>query len=281
MIDILEEYKRTLLAEGFTIKYFQDMPMFMRFLKENELEFDDVEYSDCIDFMNEQKDRVSSGTVNNYIKAVRNFYDFLLNRKLVSESTHREVHKFKSLPYSPKFKPYITKPEVENMVEMAKSFYYALEPIQIEAIVWFLFYTGVRTDELLSMKREDIDLSKNLAVVKKPKGRVKEPRVVCFTVGVKLILQEMFRLIEEEHCAFSLTRGQFQGLMNELKNYSPDKPFTPHSLRHSFARYLHENKVDIKTIQKLMGHKNIATTAHYVDPDIDQVISVYKENIKK
>ena len=48
-----------------------------------------------------------------------------------------------------------------------------------------------------------------------------------------------------------------------LKQCGIEKKATPHSLRHSYATYLIENGIDIKTIQKLLGQKSISTTVIY------------------
>ncbi|MFP4365174.1 MAG: tyrosine-type recombinase/integrase, partial [Spirochaetia bacterium] len=66
------------------------------------------------------------------------------------------------------------------------------------------------------------------------------------------------------------------------KKHFAEKKLTPHKLRHTFATSLFRNKVDIKTIQELLGHASIATTQIYMHVEDEQKReAVMKLNMKK
>ena len=72
-----------------------------------------------------------------------------------------------------------------------------------------------------------------------------------------------------------------QGFWKVLKGYADDagikRDIAPHTLRHSFAAHLVQNGADLKSVQQMLGHSDIATTQIYRDLNFEQVRRVYKE----
>jgi integrase len=189
------------------------------------------------------------------------------------------VYKFKLKPAEKKKKDYITEDELKEIVEMGMSFCEQIDPYKLEVIMYFLFYTGIRRGEFLNLKRSDFDLPSNKAKIRIP-TKNREERWIYFPKELTTIIENYFNVDAEEYNAFNMTEAQLVFLMKQLKEFLKGKNLTPHSLRHSFARMLAEKEVDIKTAQKLLGHKNLATTEIYFDPDDRIVEKNYRSKVK-
>ena len=136
-------------------------------------------------------------------------------------------------------------------------------------LIGLMYATGVRVSEVVRLRWRDIDFDRCSINVWEGKGRT--DRVVMLPECFKPLLQELNKTFHPEDYIFPgdrrgrhLSPRTVQRVMKRtLRIAGIGKKATPHSLRHSFACHLFEDRTDIQTIQKLLGHAKIETTTIY------------------
>lgn len=130
------------------------------------------------------------------------------------------------------------------------------------------YAAGLRVSEIVNLKIEDID-SKRMQI-RVSQGKGKKDRYVMLS---QVLLDKLRIYFKSHHPKDYLFEGQFGGAIsirtaqqlfaNAKRKAGIHKSVGIHSLRHSFATHLHEQGIDIKYIQDLLGHTSIATTMRY------------------
>lgn len=127
---------------------------------------------------------------------------------------------------------------------------------------------GMRVSEIVNLKVGDLDLDEMIVIIKDAKGGKDRLSILPELVANDLrnLLagkDESDYLFESERGGKLTTRTAQVVFEKSLKLADIQKPATFHSLRHSFATHLLENGVDVRYIQKLLGHASITTTQLY------------------
>jgi site-specific recombinase XerD len=281
MTPILESYKNYITVENSGQKYLTHIPMFLNFCEANNIDFRKISRPDIDKFLLTLRGRnLQNGTLNLYFKALRHFYRFLLKYNFITEDDMKPILTLKLLKVDVKKKLYITKEELDEIIEMGASFCEFIDPLKLKVILYFLFYSGVRKDEFLKLKRENIDIENCKALIKTP-VKNKEEEYVYFPVDFAPLLKTYFDRDPEQLNAFNMKEYDFDYLFTSLKQFSPKgKPFHAHILRHSFAYMLMKKIKDIRILQKLLRHKSLESTMVYYDPYEEDVREAYFKNVK-
>lgn len=159
-----------------------------------------------------------------------------------------------------------------KQIKTAKTDYQFKYAVRNAAIIELLFATGGRVAEICSLSREDVDL-RNGSVKFYGKGS-KERIVPIENPSVLSILKKHQMLYEDKfsNCNYFFInrlgrRTTEQSVRNMIKSYccqcEISLHITPHMFRHSFATLLLEEDVDIRYIQRMLGHSSIITTQIY------------------
>jgi integrase/recombinase XerD len=139
------------------------------------------------------------------------------------------------------------------------------------------YAAGLRVSEAIALKPTDIDSQRMMIRVEQGKGQ--KDRYVMLSEQLLKILREWYRFARPTAWMFPgvipgshITRaGVADACELGLQRSGLTKPVSPHSLRHAFAVHLLEYGTDLRTIQLLMGHRSLSTTARYLRLAISKV----------
>ena len=230
--------------------------------------------------INLSEKELSPLTINRKISSLSKYYDFLLKTQVNKVSplkNHKrlKVQKKLIIPFS--------EDEVFKVVDVfSKDF----EGKRNLLIVDTLYSTGIRRDELINIKLNDVFLSENLIKVL---GKRNKERLVPMLVSLNKRIKDYLGLRNEIHSnsssLFITNKGKTIGpslIYRVVKKYfskvSTKVKTSPHVLRHSFATHMLNNGADINSIKEIMGHSSLASTQIYTKIKLPKIINDYKKN---
>src|SRR5208282_2879533 len=192
---------------------------------------------------------------NATVTALRFFFTVTLGRSKVTER----------MPFvrEPRKLPVVLSPE-----EVAR-FLEAAPGLKYRAALSVAYGAGLRAAEVVSLKVADIDSARMVIRVEQGKGR--KDRYVMLSAHLLELLRAYWKAARPQGWLFPgqnrvnpLTTRQLNRACHAAAQMAEiEKPVSLHTLRHSFATHLLEQKVDIRVIQVLLGHKKLDTTALY------------------
>ncbi|KYG82884.1 hypothetical protein AWN68_12610 [Roseivirga echinicomitans] len=198
--------------------------------------------------------KVATSTQNQYINAIKFYFEKVLGREKGYYQIDRPIQEFK-LP------KVLTEKEVIALLKTVTN-------LKHKAMLLMVYSSGLRAGELINLKINDIDSEKMRVYVRGGKG--KKDRVSILSQKALDVLREYFKkyrpkeyLFEGQNGGIYTTSSLRRVFSNAIKNAKITKKVTLHSLRHSFATHLLESGVDIRYIQILLGHNSSQTTEIY------------------
>ncbi len=207
-----------------------------------------------------ENDRVAWTTYNQTLCALRFFYLQVLERDEAIAGI-RYPKECRKLPVI------LSRHEVARVLEAPRS-------LTHRTMLSTIYASGLRVGELVNLQPGDIDSERMLVHVRQGKGR--KDRYVMLSPELLSRLRDYWRSGRPGVWMFPNAVGMpvsrnavYQACLRAAGRAGLKKRVTPHTLRHSFATHLLENGVDIRTIQALLGHRSLKTTAlyTYVSPD--------------
>lgn len=266
------EYRKRLNLK--TIRaYKTDLKQFFDYVEKEYL--DQKKINDYIHYLNQNY--VKYKTVKRKIASVKGFYSYLEYNELIDKNPFRKI---RTKIQEPNLLPKTIDSEIlgkifeylYNQIDEARSEYKKINAIRNAAIIELLFCTGLRISELCHIKNSDINLY-NGSLKVFGKGS-KERLIYIGNENVIDILKRYSEIISDKSeniewffinkAGGRLSDQSIRKMLTriELKLDLPNH-ITPHMFRHTFATILLDKDVDIRYIQKFLGHSSISVTQIY------------------
>lgn len=264
--------------------YKRDILQYAEYIKGEHLSrFDEASNTTILNYLLfMQKQGKASATISRNLASLRSMYRFFIRKHHLSSDPTENIHGFKAEKKLPEI---LSNQEVELLLDQprCKDF----KGYRDKAMLELLYATGMRVTELISLRLSDLNLSVGyINCEHHGQNRV----IPIYTVAkdtIKAYLdhaRSQLSSIEDEDILFLNLSGKQltrQGFWKIIKHYKDSagikKEITPHTLRHSFAIHLLENGADLKSIQEMLGHMDIASTQIYAQIVKNRLQDVYQK----
>ena len=202
-------------------------------------------------------------TINPIMGALRFFYGKTLGQKdIVDEIPY--ARRADTLP------AVLSREEVERLLKTVRN-------LKMRTAFITIYAAGLRVSELVALTSRDIDSTRMVIAIRHGKGG--KDRYVMLSEQLLGILRDYWKRTKPTHWLFPgpdplqpVTTRSLQRVFHDAAEAAGlDKNVTVHTLRHSFATHLLEQKVDIRVIQGLLGHRNINSTTRYTRVAVDTI----------
>ena len=264
--------------------YVNDLLFFQEFLKNNfnEESLKIVNYSMIRSWIVFMVDKgISNSSVNRKISSLKSFYKFLLKIKQIESSP---LLKHRSLKIPKKIQIPFSEKELDNVLNHIQ-YPEGFDGIRDKLIIDLFYTTGIRRTELINLKTQNIDLSKNTLKVlgKRNKERI-VPILPIISRQINFYLSERAQIkqIKDNDYFFLMLKGVklndsfvYRLINYYFSNVSEKVKKSPHILRHTFATHLLNNGADLNSVKELLGHSSLASTQVYTHNSLAELKKVY------
>jgi integrase/recombinase XerD len=264
--------------------YSLEIRRFMDFLEEEKISFASVDAAFLTAYlaMRRAVDKIDSRTAAKAVSALRSFFRFLIDERLVSDNPAVVLE-------SPRRKARLPEVMDKETIEALLDTIDTSSPrgCRDRCLFELIFSAGLRVSEAVGLNIRDIDLEGGIAKVR---GKGSKERIVLFGQPAAMRLKEYLeearpRLagkVNKSQALFIGRNGKRLSRKGIWKNYAKSAAIAGtsshlHTLRHSFATALLKGGADLRTVQELLGHADLSTTQIYTHVDI----GILRENHRR
>jgi integrase/recombinase XerC len=224
---------------------------------------------------------LDSRSVNRKISSLKAYFRFLLKSGTLSENPMSKITSPKVAKKLPTFIPEKDMNRLFDGIHFDEGF----EGVRDQLILDLFYTTGIRRDELINLKMQDVDMAGQTIIVT---GKRNKQRIIPVHQRVIAAVQSYITLRTElnstELKLFLTTKGKplYPKLIYNLVHHylslaTTVKKKSPHVLRHTFATHMLNNGADLNAIKELLGHANLSATQVYTHNSIEKLKHIYKQ----
>ena len=282
------------LARNTLDAYRTDLLQFGAFLAARDRDATEVARADVADFLadlatgitpdadgNGGRAGCSPATINRKTACLRSFYRHLRREELIVDDPTASLTpptKSRKLPHV------LSHAEVTKLLETARG----PDPIAVRdrALLEVMYGCGLRASEAIGLETGDVDLRRGFV---RPHGKGSKERIVPLGREAARAIERYLRAARAELVGERMERKLFvnfrgggltrQGLYKIIQRHAKEaglaEKMSPHTLRHTFATHLLTGGCDLRSVQEMLGHADVATTQLYTHLSRERIKEVY------
>lgn len=259
------------------LAYAKDLDLFSEFIKKDLLK---VNSNDIRTYV-KSCSSYSARSISRLLSSLRAFYNYYERLNMIS------VNPIDNIDYpklEKKMPDFLTLEEVTRLLDINIENEF---DARNKAIIELLYSSGIRISELTNMELANIDLDECIIRVM---GKGSKERIVPlgdFAVDALNTYIRYYRpLLNKQNSTYVFLNNRggiltrqfiFKIIKRECQKKNINKNVSPHTLRHTFATHLLKNGADLRIIQELLGHENLATTQIYTHMSNEGLKKDYEE----
>jgi integrase/recombinase XerD len=270
--DLVREYLSFLqvekgLAKNSFESYRRDLGKLQAWAEKNGFDVVNLSRQDLREFLIDlSRENLAPASVNRIVSALRGFYKFLQFDRHIEKNPAENLDTQQKGFYLPKF---LNQTEIEHLL---------LQPdvsqetgLRDRAILETMYAAGLRVSEAVDLKITDVDLDAGILTCTGKGSKTRKVPIGASAVEwlkSYLALRRKKENVEIQNL-FVTPAGKplnRQIIFNFIKEYGEKigrGDISPHTLRHSFATHLIQNRADVRSVQQMLGHSDISTTQIY------------------
>ena len=289
IVDAVDSYKQYVLVEkGLSRQtwssYLEDIQAFFNHFQDKKTT-DDLEETDLYEILKyELAIGHSVSTALRRLSCMRNFFLFL-KRDGYYQGTIPDIE----APKKPKYLPNcLTEDEVEALLNAPDLS--TPSGLRDKAMLETMYSSGLRVSELLSLERAQVNLNKGVITVFGKGAKERRVPVADYAIEyIKEYIKDVRSKVDVNHSKYLFLSKKGEPLsrvyfFKQVKKYSElagiKTNVSPHTLRHSFATHLLNHGAQLRIVQSMLGHTNIATTQIYTHVSSEKIKSDYDKIMK-
>ena len=209
---------------------------------------------------------VSNATINNYIRNLRAFFNWLDNDYVLKKNPMKKIRQLKN---ERKAREYLADDDFRKLVSSLDKSYYPEH--RDFAMITAMIDSGMRLGECTCLLMEDIDLTRRQILLRAEITKGRKDRVVFFSAKTETALRRWIQykdryvnsdyLFPVKSTGAAIAVSNFEtNFKNYLRRVGIKQEITPHCLRNNFAKRCLMNGMDIFTLSRLLGHSSVSVT---------------------
>jgi integrase/recombinase XerD len=267
--------------------YRSDLHQLAAYLERNALTVASARHADLAAFLDELahgtagRAPVAPATLGRKVACLRSFYRHLRREETISHDPTAELHGPRKAQRLPRV---LSREEVRRLLEAP----HGATPLALRdrALLEVMYACGLRASEAVGVELGDIDIEEGLL---RARGKGQKERIVPVGRQAQAAISAYLRSGRPElvgnhvqtrllvnHRGGELTRqGLYKIVQGHARRVGLAEKMSPHTLRHTFATHLLAGGCDLRSLQEMLGHADLATTQVYTHLSADRLKDAY------